>query len=100
MPPILDLHLGDLLTLKKKHPCGGYKWEVVRVGMDIGIVCQTCNRRANAAPKRVGAARKAAGAGLAEGKNWSGRGDSNPRPPPWQGGVLPLNYFRLRRLLL
>ncbi len=25
---------------------------------------------------------------------WSGRGDSNPRPPPWQGGVLPLNYFR------
>jgi hypothetical protein len=26
--------------------------------------------------------------------NWSGRRDSNPRPPPWQGGVLPLNYFR------
>ena len=25
---------------------------------------------------------------------WSGRGDSNPRPPPWQGGILPLNYFR------
>ena len=24
----------------------------------------------------------------------SGRRDSNPRPPPWQGGVLPLNYFR------
>ena len=45
MPPILDLHLGDLLTLKKPHPCGGFKWEVVRVGMDIGIVCQTCSRR-------------------------------------------------------
>ena len=27
--------------------------------------------------------------------NWqSGRRDSNPRPPPWQGDVLPLNYFR------
>ena len=25
---------------------------------------------------------------------WSGRRDLNPRPPPWQGGVLPLNYFR------
>ena len=25
---------------------------------------------------------------------WSGRRDSNPRPPPWQGGILPLNYFR------
>ena len=27
---------------------------------------------------------------------WSGRRDSNPRPPPWQGGVLPLNYFRIK----
>src|SRR5690625_3664908 len=25
---------------------------------------------------------------------WSGRRDSNPRPPPWQGDILPLNYFR------
>ena len=25
----------------------------------------------------------------------SGRRGSNPRPPPWQGGVLPLNYFRI-----
>ena len=45
MPEILDLHLGDVLTLKKQHPCGGLQWEVVRVGMDIGIVCTTCNRR-------------------------------------------------------
>src|SRR4030067_3412304 len=27
-------------------------------------------------------------------KNWSGRWDSNPRPSPWQGDVLPLNYTR------
>ena len=27
--------------------------------------------------------------------NESGRRDSNPRPPPWQGDVLPLNYFRI-----
>jgi hypothetical protein len=45
MPEILDFHLGDILTLKKKHPCGGFQWEVVRVGMDIGIVCATCNHR-------------------------------------------------------
>ena len=31
---------------------------------------------------------------LATSPNWSGRRDSNSRPPPWQGGVLPLNYFR------
>ena len=29
--------------------------------------------------------------------SWSGRRDSNPRPPPWQGDVLPLNYFRDNR---
>ena len=28
---------------------------------------------------------------------WSGRRDSNPRPSPWQGDVLPLNYFRFFR---
>ena len=27
---------------------------------------------------------------------WSGRRDSNPRPPPWQGGALPLSHFRFR----
>ena len=27
-------------------------------------------------------------------ENWSGRRDSNPRPQPWQGCILPLNYFR------
>ncbi len=31
---------------------------------------------------------------------WSGRRDSNPRPPPWQGGVLPLNYFRAPTIVL
>ncbi len=28
-------------------------------------------------------------------RHTSGRRDSNPRPPPWQGDVLPLNYFRI-----
>lgn len=45
MSRIVDLHLGDVLTLKKKHPCGGSQWEIVRVGMDVGVVCRTCNRR-------------------------------------------------------
>jgi hypothetical protein len=29
---------------------------------------------------------------------WSGRRDSNPRPPPWQGGALPLSHFRTRQV--
>jgi hypothetical protein len=40
-----DLQLGDKVTLRKEHPCGGYEWEVVRLGADIGLVCLTCKRR-------------------------------------------------------
>ena len=54
MPEILDVHLGDVLTLKKQHPCGGLQWEVVRVGMDIGIVCITCNRRVTLVRSELG----------------------------------------------
>jgi hypothetical protein len=42
---VLELRLGDVVRLRKVHPCGGYEWEVVRLGADIGIVCQTCKRR-------------------------------------------------------
>lgn len=41
----VELHLGDVVRLRKKHPCGGYEWRVVRLGVDIGLVCQTCSRR-------------------------------------------------------
>jgi hypothetical protein len=33
------------VRLRKVHPCGGYEWEVVRLGADIGIRCRTCGRR-------------------------------------------------------
>jgi hypothetical protein len=42
---VLDLLVGDVLTLKKPHACGGATWTVVRLGMDIGITCQQCARR-------------------------------------------------------
>ena len=37
--------MGDLLRLKKAHPCGGFEWEVVRLGADIGLRCLACQRR-------------------------------------------------------
>jgi hypothetical protein len=37
--------VGDVVRLKKPHPCGGFDWSVVRLGADIGIKCQTCGRR-------------------------------------------------------
>ena len=39
-----DFRIGDLLRLRKPHPCGGYEWRVYRLGADIGIHCTTCNR--------------------------------------------------------
>jgi len=41
----MELKLGDIVRLRKKHPCGSYEWQVVRLGADIGIKCQGCNRR-------------------------------------------------------
>ena len=42
---VLKLGLGDLVRLKKVHPCGSYQWEVVRLGADIGIQCTGCQHR-------------------------------------------------------
>jgi hypothetical protein len=41
----LVIHVGDIVRLRKPHACGGWEWEVVRTGADIGIVCLTCKRR-------------------------------------------------------
>ena len=37
--------VGDRITLKKAHACGGFEWEVYRVGADLGLLCQSCGRR-------------------------------------------------------
>ena len=39
-----DLHLGDVVRLRKPHPCGGFDWEVTRLGADIRVRCITCER--------------------------------------------------------
>jgi hypothetical protein len=40
----LELKIGDVLRMKKPHPCGSHLWEVTRLGADIGIICQKCRR--------------------------------------------------------
>lgn len=37
-------NLGDIVKMKKQHPCGSYNWEVMRMGADIKIKCQGCGR--------------------------------------------------------
>jgi hypothetical protein len=34
--------VGDVVRMKKAHPCGSYEWEITRVGMDFGIKCRGC----------------------------------------------------------
>lgn len=40
-----DIRLGDVVRMRKSHPCGSNEWDVVRLGADIGIRCRKCNRR-------------------------------------------------------
>jgi len=42
--PVLTLLLGDVVRLRRSHPCGGDSWLVDRLGADIGLRCQTCAR--------------------------------------------------------
>lgn len=41
----VDVQVGDIVRLRKPHPCGSYQWQVVRIGADIGLKCLTCGRR-------------------------------------------------------
>jgi hypothetical protein len=40
---VLELRLGDVLRLKKAHPCGSHDWLVTRLGADIGLKCLKCH---------------------------------------------------------
>ena len=38
----MDIQVGDVLELKKQHPCGSKEWKVLRVGMDFKLRCAGC----------------------------------------------------------
>ncbi len=44
MKPLTRFYLGDIVRMKKTHPCGEDRWEVIRLGMDIRIRCLGCDR--------------------------------------------------------
>jgi hypothetical protein len=43
--PITPVRLGDVVRLKKPHPCGANEWEITRLGMEIGLACRGCDRK-------------------------------------------------------
>ncbi len=38
----MDIRVGDILTMKKQHPCGEKRWRVLRTGMDFKLKCLGC----------------------------------------------------------
>jgi hypothetical protein len=40
---MMEVKVGDIITLKKQHPCGSKEWKVLRVGMDFRLKCLGCD---------------------------------------------------------
>lgn len=38
----MDIRVNDILTMKKQHPCGSSRWQVLRIGMDFRLRCTGC----------------------------------------------------------
>jgi hypothetical protein len=43
-PGVVGFLLGDVVGLRRAHPCGGHEWLVDRLGADVGLRCTTCGR--------------------------------------------------------
>ncbi|MCH5254097.1 MAG: DUF951 domain-containing protein [Lachnospiraceae bacterium] len=41
----MDIQVGDILKLKKQHPCGSKEWEVLRIGADFRLKCKGCEHQ-------------------------------------------------------
>lgn len=50
---VMDIQVGDILKLKKQHPCGSREWEVLRVGADFRLKCVGCGHQIMIARRQV-----------------------------------------------
>lgn len=41
----MDIQVGDILKMKKQHPCGSSEWEVLRIGADFRLKCVGCGHQ-------------------------------------------------------
>ncbi|MBR0410719.1 MAG: DUF951 domain-containing protein [Eubacterium sp.] len=41
----MDLKVGEIIKLKKQHPCGVNRWKILRIGMDFRLECTGCGRQ-------------------------------------------------------
>ena len=49
----LVYEVGDIVKLKKPHPCGSNEWEILRVGADFRLLCKGCAHQVMIARKLV-----------------------------------------------
>lgn len=49
----MDVQAGDIIKLKKPHPCGSYEWEVLRTGADFRLKCTGCGRQIMAPRRQI-----------------------------------------------
>lgn len=49
----MNLQVGDVVRLKKQHPCGSFEWELLRVGMDFRLKCSGCGHQVMLPRKQV-----------------------------------------------
>ena len=49
----LNYEVGDIVRLKKPHPCGSSEWEILRVGADFRLKCEGCGHQIMIARKQV-----------------------------------------------
>jgi len=48
-----EIQTGDILLLKKKHPCGGNEWRTLRIGADLKIKCLCCGHEVMAPRNKI-----------------------------------------------
>ena len=41
----MEFNVGQVIKMKKPHPCGANEWEILRVGMDVRLKCKGCNHQ-------------------------------------------------------
>lgn len=49
----MQFEVGDVIKLKKKHPCGSFEWEILRVGADFRLKCRGCGHQIMVSRKLV-----------------------------------------------
>jgi hypothetical protein len=49
----MDVRVGDVLTMKKQHPCGSNRWRVLRIGADFKMRCLGCDHEIMTARSKI-----------------------------------------------